>query len=49
MTLKTFEKRILLDMLSKLLLEQARQELGNEYLFGFDDVIRIMKNRIDNI
>lgn len=46
-TLKSFEKCVLEELLAKLRLEKAKQEFGNDYVFGFDDVERILTNQIE--
>jgi len=47
--MKEFEILVLKEMLAKLKLEQARQQFCNDYVFGFDDVLRIIHSRIDRL
>lgn len=47
--MKEFEILVLKHLLAKLELECARQQFGNDYVFGFDDVIRIIHTQIDKL
>jgi len=47
--MKEFEVLVLKHLLAKLKLECARQQFGNDYVFGFDDVIRIIHTQIDKL
>lgn len=44
-----FEKLLLQELISKLLLEKYKMEFGNKYVFGFDDAIRILDKRIGEV
>ena len=44
--MKEIEKLVLQKILIILKLQKVKQEFGNNYVFGFDDVDRIIRNEI---
>jgi len=47
--MKELEKLILLELLAKLRVQKAKQEFSNTYVFGFDDVERIIQYEISTL
>mgnify|MGYP001581754109 CR=1 FL=1 len=47
--MKTIQKHTLEKMLATLQLAKATQQYNNTYVFGFDDVVRIMRKEIDSL
>lgn len=47
--MKEFEKRVLEELLAYMNLAKCRMEYGNQYVFGYDDVSRIIINKIKNL
>lgn len=44
--MEEIEKLVLQKLFAELRLEKAKVEFGNDYVFGFDDVQRIISNEI---
>jgi len=47
--MKEFEILVLKELLAKIKLERAKMEFGNDYVFGSDDVLRIIYQKINNL
>lgn len=47
--MREHELLVLKHLLAELKLRCSRQQFGNDYVFGFDDVLRILHGQIDKL
>jgi len=45
--LKSFQTIVLKELLAKIELTKAKQEFGNDYVFGYDDCLRVILKEIN--
>lgn len=47
--MKEIEGLVLLKIMLTLRLQKAKMEFGNDYVFGFDDVLRVIEEEVNKL